>query len=80
MRKSRYLEVGRRVEYETKRYNPKTNTSEVVTQTGTILDMQTRQSIGYTSKKVLIKSDADGKTVSKFIGTPYGDKIRLLED
>ncbi|MCK4899013.1 MAG: hypothetical protein KAS38_09560 [Anaerolineales bacterium] len=76
MRKSRYLEAGRRVEYEIRPYNSR----ETIKQTGTILSMLSRQSVGYKSTMVCIKSDHTGQVVFKYLGGQYGDKIKLLEE
>ena len=76
----KYLEVGVRVAYEAKHYNYKTKTRETIRQTGVILSMQSRGSIGYTSTKVRIKPDITGPVVVKIVGTPYADKVWVLED
>jgi hypothetical protein len=44
---------------------------------GTILSVQVRSSIGYTTARLTIKGD-DGKTVSKLVGTQYADKVTKI--
>lgn len=74
----KYLEVGTRVEYEVKEYNPSTSSTETKTRTGTIRRIQTRSSIGYTTHELTIEPDGGG-LVRRTVGTRYADRVTIID-
>ena len=72
------IRVGSRVEYEVRgKYNYTTNLYGEQIETGIVVYIQSRQSIGYLAHVIGIKSDKSGKIVKKQTG-PYGDYIKLV--